>query len=40
MASPAHAYLWFLVFFIFTKAWLHILYAHYGDRAQVLGLLA
>jgi hypothetical protein len=38
--SPAVRYLWFLVFYVFTKAWVHIAYAHYGDRAGVLGILA
>ena len=33
-------YLWFLVFYIFTKSLLHILFARYGDQAQVLGILA
>lgn len=38
--SPFVKYVWFLIFYVFTKAWVHILYAHYGDRAGVLGILA
>jgi len=35
-----HGFLVFLVYYVFVKAFLHILNAHYGDRAPVLGLLA
>jgi hypothetical protein len=35
-----HGFLVFLVYYVFIKAALHILYAHYGDRVHVLGILA
>jgi hypothetical protein len=38
--SPFVKYVWWLVFYVFTRAMVHILYAHYGDRAGVLGILA
>jgi len=38
--SPAIRYLWFLVFYVFTKAWMHLLYAHQGERSGVFAILA
>jgi hypothetical protein len=35
-----HGFLVFLVYYVFIKAAVHVLYAHFGDRAPVLGLLA
>lgn len=37
--SPAHMYLWWLVFFVFTKAALHVLAGHFGDKYPVLALM-
>jgi len=40
MRFDARFFVMVLVAYILIKAGLHVLYAHFGDRAQVLGILA